>query len=50
MVALLILEPRRGSVEGFAFCFRDGDASLRSGVAAGLPRGLGGVGGVRGRS
>ncbi|KAL0685171.1 hypothetical protein Bca4012_052019 [Brassica carinata] len=49
MVALLILEPRRGSVEGFA-CFRDGDASLRSGVAAGLPRGLGGVGGVRGRS
>ncbi|CAG7862631.1 unnamed protein product, partial [Brassica rapa] len=50
-VALLILESRRGSVEGFVyFCFRDGDASLRSGVAAGVLRGLGGVGSVRGRS
>ncbi|WZZ14608.1 hypothetical protein YC2023_107697 [Brassica napus] len=28
----------------------DGDASLRSGVAAGVLRGLGGVGSVRGRS
>ncbi|CAN6972643.1 unnamed protein product, partial [Brassica rapa subsp. trilocularis] len=41
---------RRGSVEGFVFCFRDGDASLRSGVAAGVLRGLGGVGSVRGWS